>query len=217
MHKVAVIGMFGSVAKIDREIMHPSDGGPSIYAQLCDDILYSIQLNTPILKKFGEFTKQSTIYKKNFELGRRTLEYLVRPDYEITLALANDRSKEFFNQFRDQVVSRRGGYGTTFGILKCPAYFDLVSADVDVSEEQVGRFETSSIVSDQHKIVDLENLELSFEQVPTKESQKMYYDPDKLIRVVSFLGWDAVNKCRRTIQVSGPYRSVNKEKTAWFL
>jgi len=195
MHKVAIIGFLGAVTGIERSLM------VALYPQLCEDLICSIKLLTPIIKEPHAFTKRKAIEGHFFEPGQRFCEYLREPSYEITLGLKNDRSKGYFDDFCDKVKNELSVYPTYLGSVNCPAYFEFVK-DVEISEEKTGEFQTDSILSNTHTI---ENDFVS-ERVPTNQPKKMFYS-----------GW-ILTVCVQgvTVPTSGPYRLIN-DKAAWFI
>ena len=202
MHKIALLGFIGAVTGTERKTMSP------LYPQLCEDLLYSIRLLTPIIKESFGFTKRKTPAPNFYKQDRRYCEYLRDPSYEITVAIRNDRSANIFDTFCKNIKDGRSPYPTYFGVANCPCVFEYIG-DVTVSEEKTGEFSTDAIFSAEHKIVgDTDNLSLSFERVPTY-SEDMYYHPDKMVQTVCVQG--------DTIKVCGAYRTISGDKTSWFM
>jgi CRISPR-associated protein Cas5 subtype I-B len=203
MHKVALVGLIGATLGVERDVMR------NLYPQLCEDLLYAVKINSPIVKEPHAFTKRTTIDKHFSNPGRRYCEYLHKPDYTITLALKNDRSKEIFDKFLEYAKGDLSAYFTYFGVVNCPAYFEFLS-EADVSEEFNGDFETDSILSAKHKIIDAGEIDLMFEWVPITSMPdeslfNTYGEPIQTICVQ-----------RGTVKANGSYRRLN-EKTMWFM
>jgi CRISPR-associated protein Cas5 subtype I-B len=196
MHKVAIIGFLGAVTGIERELM------AVLYPQLCEDLICSIKLLTPIVKEPHAFTKRIVIEEFFYGQGRRFCEYLKDPGYEITLALKGERSKQQFEDFCHNIKNDLAVYPTSFGVVNCPAYFEFIK-DVEVSNELNGPFETDSIISDTHVLADNDFVS---ERVPTNEPQNMLHADHVLTVCVQ----------GTTVSTSGPYRKVDG-KSVWFM
>jgi CRISPR-associated protein Cas5h len=198
MHKVAAMGFVGAVLGIDRASMI------SLFPQLCEDLIYSVKLLTPILKESHAFTKKYAMAHRFFESGQRFCEYLRNPSYEITIGLRNERSKGLFDKFCVYLQNDQATYPTYFGSVNCPATY-VYKSMVEISDPLEGEFETDSIISDLHTL--LEDNDFVSERIPTNQPQKMLYD-----------GWVLV-VCVQGVstKTKGTYQLIDKERAVWFM
>ena len=203
MHKIALVGFVGCVVGIERQDMK------NLYGQLCEDLIYSIQLLSPVVKEPHAFTKRNTMPANFFKSGRRFCEMLKDIDYRITIALRNERSREVFNSFCEFIKESASAYSPYFGIVSCPSNVEFVEM-TEVSGEKNGEFVTDAVFSAGHTIGDAEG-DVSFEWIPTRivpdGSTFGLYDPKGLVQTVI---------SGNPVRVSGPYRETSGRKS-WFL
>lgn len=203
MHKVALVGFMGAVLGVRRKDLY------GLYPQFCDDLLYSIRLLNPVIKDYHSFTSRKVIEETALQKGRGVYEYLKNPYFEITLALSNDRSKDFFESFVTAIKKGQSVFGPYLGVISCPADIEIIK-DVDVSEEHKGEFETDAVITTKHKLLkDSDDLNLVFEQIPTHASGG-YYTPERRVQVMFTM--DNVS-----IKVNGPYRKIDNGVSAWLM
>lgn len=201
MHKCAFVGFMGAVVGIHRDRMN------GMYPDLCDDLLYSLELLNPVQKDGVGFTKRKVTPEKFFNPSQRFQEVLRDPSYRITLALKNHRSEPTFTQFRDLIKQNKTHYPVYFGIISCPCNFKDIE-EVSVSDKATGNVILSSVISAQHEILNMkDDTELIYEPVPTHMVDQMY-TPNRVIDSICPFG---------PIEVNGEYYLVNGEKAIWMM
>lgn len=201
MHKCAFVGLVGAVAGIERVPM------AALYPQLCDDLLYGIQLLNPIIKEPQAFTGRKVISKKFFDSGRRYCEYLREPKYDIVVALVNERSADIFNKFAEYTKANRSTYPAYLGVANCQCDFDLAK-DVQVSEKKHGEFVTQAVFSSEHTFSASPDEDIVFEAVPTHEKD-WFYTPSRIVTTVCPFG--------KPMTVSGDHHTVDGGRNLWMM
>jgi len=170
--KTALIGLIGAVVGIERKKMR------GIFPQLSEDLLYGVALNNPVKKESWGFTLRSV--KANVEKSPWQFEFLKTPDFDIVLALKDDRSKDVFDKFMDCVENSKACYNPTLGLANCPANIAFIARG-NVSEKQMGSFKTKGFISKHHQIEIGETFDfrIGFERIPTYQNDDFWTDPAK--------------------------------------
>ena len=201
MHKVAFIGLMGAVVGIHRDRMK------NMYPDLCDDLLYSVELLKPVQKEGLGFTKRKVTPENFFHAGQRYQEVLRNPSYCITVALLHHRSVQTFESFMDLIKKGQTHYPIYFGIASCPCSIREVK-EVSVSDKKTGRSTVHSVFSAEHEIVDMsDDTELIYERIPTHCVDHMY-TPGRIVETV----------CPTVpIVVEGDYYTINDSTDVWMM
>ena len=217
MHKVAFIGLMGSIIGCQRTGESLYTGlykGPSMrdrYSELCKGLLYSIKVLTPVTKVFESFTKRTVVDGPFFgKRGRYSIELIKSPKYEVTVALGDDSATDFFDPFCHAVKNNLSVYGVSLGGEKWSGTYSFLS-DVIISDEKTGEFDTSAVFSKAHKMVDFGTAEFFLDRVPVSLLEDRYYDPVTFVDIII---------PGMKIKVSGNHRIVQEEKgeeCSWFM
>jgi len=174
--KTALIGLIGAVNGIERNEMK------ELFPQLSEDLLYSVALNNHVIKESWGFTLRTV--KVNLEKSPWHFEFLKSPDFDIVLALKNDRSKDVFNKFKDYLEKDQACYNPTLGLANCPANMYFIGYGT-ISEKLNGNFKTRGFISKRHQIEIGDNFDfrVGFEKVPTFQNHDFWNDPRKYSEV----------------------------------
>lgn len=174
--KTALIGLIGAVTGIERKAMK------EVFPQLSEDLLYSVALNNHVKKESWGFTLRSV--KVNVEKSPWQFEFLKYPDFDIVLALKNERSREIFDKLKDYVERSLAYFNPTLGLANCPANISFMAKGI-VSEKLNGNFKTKGFISKRHQIKIGENFDfrIGFERVPTYQNNDFWNDPEKYVDV----------------------------------
>lgn len=168
--KTALIGLIGAVLGIERKKMR------GVFPQLSEDLLYSVSLNNPVKKESWGFTLRSV--KANVEKTPWQFEFLKTPNFEIIIALKNERSRDIFDDFMNCVENDKACYNPTLGLANCPADIVFISRGT-VSDKQSGSFTTKGFISKYHQIQFGESFDfrIGFERIPTFQNDDFWTDP----------------------------------------
>jgi len=200
IHKPAIIGFIGAVTGQERKDMAP------LFPILCEDLLISITVLTPIEKDSCANTKRSAMASSFGAPGRYYWEYLKDPKYRLVIALKDKRSEEIFELFCNNIKNNRSAYAPYLGVAKCPAKITFIE-EVNVSEEEKkGIFLTNAIFSKEHSIDLSKETEILFERIPLSESNDWEYS--SFIEIVCPF---------KEVKIEGQYRNISNETKAWFL
>jgi len=182
--KTALIGLVGAMIGIERKAMRV------IFPQLSEDLLYSVAINNPVKKESWGFTLRSV--KANVEKSPWQFEFLKAPDFDIVLALNNDRSKAIFDEFAGYVESGKACYNPTLGLANCPANLTFIEKGT-ASDKRTGTFKTKGFISKYHQIEIEENFSfrIGFERIPTYQNDNFWTDPEKYADVAYCNGGSA--------------------------
>ena len=204
--KTALIGLIGAVNGIERNDMK------DIFPQLSEDLLYNVALNNHVKKESWGFTLRSV--KVNLERSPWQFEFLKYPDFDILLALKNERSKAIFKDFEENVLKSKAHFNPTLGLANCPANIHFKDKGV-VSEQKNGDFSTKGFISKHHKIELIESLDfkLGFESVPTFQNNDFWNDPKKYVDVAYCAGGSPI------VVKNGEYFEFQTklEKSQWYM
>lgn len=172
--KTALIGLIGAVNGIGRDEMK------TLFPQLCDDLLYSVSINSTVKKESWGFTLRSV--KANIEKSPWQFEFLKSPDFLVLVALNNERSQRVYEDFVENIKQERAFFNPTLGLANCPA--DLYFMDLgQVSVEKQGSFKTKGFISKKHEIEISESFDfrIGFDEIPTYQNADFWNDPNKYV------------------------------------
>ena len=172
--KTAFVGLIGAVLGKERAEMK------YLFPQLCDDLLYGVKVNNNTQKQSWGFTLRSA--SNLFDKAPKQMEFLRYPNFTILLALKNEKSGEFFNEFTSAVKIGKASFQPVLGLHNCPAdlYF---KEDGEISEQLDGEFETMGFISSLHKPV-LPFPRLSFDRIPTYQTDDFWNLPERYLPVI---------------------------------
>lgn len=204
--KTAIIGLIGAVNGISRNEMK------SIFPQLSEDLLYSVAINSCVRKESWGFTLRSV--KANVEKSPWQFEFLKSPDFTVLVALNNDRSKNIFDEFVENIKRDKSYFNPTMGLANCPA--DLMYLDFGkISDKKNGSFTTKGFISKKHEIEIAENFDfrIGFDEIPTYQNDDFWNDPNK------YVGVAYVNSGSELKVKNGEYHEFITEKgsSQWYL
>lgn len=170
--KTALIGLIGAVIGIERTAMK------EVFPQLSEDLLYSAALNKHVKKESWGFTLRSV--KVNVEKSPWQFEFLKSPDFDVVLALKDDRSRNIFEKFGSYVENSMACYNPSLGLANCPANISFIARGT-VSDKKVGDFVTKGFISKYHQIQIGENFDfrIGFDRIPTYQNNDFWNDQDK--------------------------------------
>lgn len=204
--KTAIIGLMGAVTGIERKAMK------DVFPQLSEDLLYSVALNNDVKKESWGFTLRTV--KVNLEKSPWQFEFLKSPDFDIIIALKDERSSEIFDKFRNYTESGMSHYNPTLGLANCPANLKFKGKGT-IGEIQTGNFTTKGFISKHHQIEIGDNFDfrIGFERVPTYQNNDFWNDPEKYADVAYCSGGRYFNV------KNGEYFEFQSgtEKSQWYL
>lgn len=201
--KTALVGMIGAVLGKDRDEMR------HLFPQLCDDLLYGVQIVNPVKKESWGFTMRKAV--NLFEKAPKYLEFLKQPKFFVSVAIYNERSMNIFNEFVGSVKKSRAVYTPVLGLHNCPANLLYIS-EGEFSERHVGSFEAKCFVSNKHN-VDIQRISqflIGLDKIPTFQDNDFWNLPDRYVTIIYPSGG-------REISISSGeyYQYTNGEK--WWL
>lgn len=193
--KTALTGMIGAVLGIER--------GPAMRAtfpQLSEDLRYGVKLNRPVKKESWGFTLRSAhsygqIYEKrrlaDLKESRapKQMEFLREPDYNITLALASERSRDIFEAFSSALRNGETRFDPVLGLHNCAAELEWIGSPGGTPEN--GSYSTHGFVLRANPFTwegDLKSLRVGFDKIPTFQNNDWWNLPDSYVGVA--YPWD---------------------------
>jgi len=204
--KTALIGLIGAINGIDRVKMK------GLFPILSEDLLYGVALKNHVVKETWGFTLRST--KVNLEKSPWQFEFLKAPNFEVVVALKNERSRSIFDEFVSNVENNMAHYNPTLGLANCPADIYFISTAF-ASEKQTGAFTTKGFISNFHQIEINPNFDfrIGFDKMPTFQNDDFWNDPEKYLGVAYSYSEDGINV------KSGNYYNVQNQNeiSQWFL
>lgn len=171
--KTALIGMIGAVLGIERIEMR------EMFPQLSEDLLYGVQLLSPVKKVSWGFTSKTAI-NPTAAGSPKYFEFLKNPKFKVSLGLNNNRSEKVFNDFKDSAGKEESIYTPILGWHNCPANLKLES-DGNFSEIQQGVFETYGFVeAGNHQPKDFSgSFRVGFDRLPTYQDNDFWNLPGR--------------------------------------
>lgn len=176
--KTAFIGMMGAVVGVEREEMRPA------FPKFSEDLLYGVRLRRPVQKEPHGFITRSAKYPGRTHdgsgerlLGRKRFEFLKKPHFQVAVALQDERSGDFFDEFLHCVESGKAQYTPVLGWHNCPANLSLVSSGT-FADPQTGAFEASCFVSNDHHVESTgASFHIGIDRIPTYQ-ENFWNRPD---------------------------------------
>lgn len=202
--KTALMGLFGAVLGIERKVMRP------LFPQFCEDFRYGVVVENVVNKQSWNFMCRNKFGKVVQTMYQ--LEMLRNPSFTVLLALSNDRSQSYFEQFVEHLQQGQTHYPPVLGLHNCPAEL-VFQADGELSEPKEGSFETYGFVQRVKTIGDLAEIgRIGFERIPTFQNDDFWNLPDRYTNVQFASGGRKVNG-------EGVYYEWLKDKnyTQWYL
>ncbi|HET8572386.1 MAG TPA: CRISPR-associated protein Cas5 [Edaphocola sp.] len=204
--KTALIGLIGAVNGIDRQKMK------TLFSQLSEDLLYSVSLNANVRKESWGFTLRSV--KANVEKSPWQFEFLKSPDFVVLIALKNERSKDIYGEFTENVKANRASFNPTLGLANCPANLLFINSG-ELSIKKSGSFKTKGFISNRHEIEISESFDfrIGFDKIPTYQNNDFWNDPEK------YIGLAYANSGSELKVKSGEYYELTtkNETSQWYL
>lgn len=203
--KTALIGMIGAVLGIEREDMKP------LFPQLSEDLLYGVQLLSPVKKVSWGFTSKTAI--NPIASGTpKYFEFLRKPSFKVSIALKGSRSEKVFDEFLSSIKNQESIYQPVLGWHNCPADLSFIS-EGQFSKKASDIFETFGFVEPppkhKPKVNDL-NFRVGFEKLPTFQNDDFWNLPEKYRQV---LYPDAPN----SIVAEGEHFTYSVGEEKWWL
>lgn len=174
--KTALIGMIGAVLGIERQKMK------SLFPQLSEDLLYGVQLLHPVKKISWGFTSHTAI-NPTAAGTPKYFEFLREPDFLVSVALKNDRSKDLYDCFVESVKNGNTIYTPVLGWHNCPAELKFISVG-EFTNKQFGEFETKGFVVARSKPKITGMFRIGFDKMPTFQNNDFWNLPDKYVNII---------------------------------
>ena len=204
--KTALIGLIGAVLGIERKEMK------SKFPQLSEDLLYGVQLLSPVKKVSWGFTSRTAI-KPTKSGSPKYFEFLKNPKFKISLALKNTISESIFNSFLQSVKNEETIYPPVLGWHNCPANISFLS-EGEFSELKTGEFETKGFVlAGEHKPTNITGeFRVGFDKLPTYQNDEFWNLPDKYRQII-------YPDFPHSLQITGDYYEyiTNSDIEKWWL
>lgn len=214
--KTALIGMMGAVLGIER--------GPqmrALFPLLSEDLRYGVRVNTVVKKQSWGFTLRSASSYERIYSNRKLqdlkdsrapkqMEFLRDPDFLVTLALENERSRDQFDAFARALQNSEARYTPVLGLHNCPAELEWVGAfDFEL---QNGEYRTQGFARQSNKPRwdgELSTLRVGYEKIPAFQNDDWWNLPDRYIGV-------AYPSDGGTLAASGDYFQLSNSQS-WCL
>ncbi|MDP2989320.1 MAG: CRISPR-associated protein Cas5 [Kiritimatiellota bacterium] len=176
--KTALIGLIGAVLGIEREEMK------SKFPQLSEDLLYGVQLLSPVKKISWGFTSRTAI-NPTAAGTPKYFEFLKDPSFLVSIALKNEQSNSLFENFKISIKQEQAIYPPVLGWHNCPADLKWES-EGEFSEIKKGEFETKGFVlAREHKLKDISgSFRIGFDKMPTFQNADFWNLPEKYKNVI---------------------------------
>jgi CRISPR-associated protein Cas5h len=188
--KTAFIGLMGAVLGWER--------GPqmrALFPILSEDLRYGVRVNNVVKKESWGFTLRSaSSYEKIYSNRKlqdlkesrapKQMEFLRDPDFNVTLALVNERSREQFEAFAEALQNGEARWNPVLGLHNCPADLEWIGA-FD-SQIQDGSYQTYGFVRHEHKPVwdgDISGIRVGFEKIPAFQNDDWWNLPERYVSV----------------------------------
>jgi len=175
--KTALVGMIGAVLGKDRDKMR------FLFPQLCDDLLYGVQVLNPVRKESWGFTMRKAV--NLFEKAPKHLEFLKQPKFIVAVALYDERSTDLFYEFVTSIKNSKAHYTPVLGLHNCPANLAYLS-EGEFSEKRVGSFMAKCFVSNKHKL-DLQSIKqfrVGLDKISTYQDNDFWNLPDRYVTII---------------------------------
>jgi CRISPR-associated Cas5-like protein len=177
--KTALIGMIGAVLGIERRKMKP------LFPQLSEDLLYGVQLLSPVKKVSWGFTSKTAV-NPVAPGSPKYFEFLQNPSFKVSLALNDNRSGKIYNKFLSSVENQESIYQPILGWHNCPADLSFISKG-EFSENSVSEFKTFGFIEPPPKHQPNINglkVRIGFEKLPTYQDDDFWNLPEKYRDVI---------------------------------
>lgn len=177
--KTALIGMIGAVLGIERENMK------SKFPQLSDNLLYGVQLLSPVRKISWGFTSKTAI-NPTASGSPKYFEFLKDPKFLVSIALKNEESKDDFENFKTAVKDETAEYTPVLGWHNCPANIKFES-EGEFSGVQKGEvFVTNGfVVAEEYTLKDFSGgFRIGFDRMPTFQNDDFWNIPERYINII---------------------------------
>lgn len=171
--KTALVGLIGAVLGKERQEMS------SLFPQLCDDLLYGVQVNNNVQKQSWAFTLRSA--SNLLEKAPKQMEFLRYPDFTVLIALKTEQSFRIFNDFASSIKNGKAHFQPVLGLHNCPA--DLQFKEEGEVNQQEGEFETKGFIASSYQPV-FPFPRLSFDRIPTYQTNDFWNLPERYLPVV---------------------------------
>ena len=178
--KTALLGLVGAVLGIERKEM------AQLFPQLSEDLLYGVYIKTTVKKESWAFTLRYVV--DFFQKAPKQMEFLKNPENRVALALKNERSSRYFNEFQLAVQSHEARFTPVLGLHNCPA--ELIFVAAGEFHERNGEFTTQSFITEHHQlntsklVSTVKEFRIGVERVPTFQDNDFWNRPDRYVRVL---------------------------------
>jgi CRISPR-associated Cas5-like protein len=179
MTKTAMVGLIGAVLGLERREMR------ALYPQLCEDILFGIQVLGVVKKVSWAFTLRN-VHKQNDKDGKapRQMEFIKEPSYLVTLGLLSDRSRDIFDRFAWALENQEARFTPVLGLHNCPA--ELTWGQAVSLKRSDGPYLTKGFAMANHRFqggIDA-GARIGFDRVPTYQDAAWWNPSDKYVEVI---------------------------------
>ena len=141
-----------------------------------------VQLLHPVKKISWGFTSHTAI-NPTAAGTPKYFEFLREPDFLVSVALKNDRSKDLYDCFVESVKNGNTIYTPVLGWHNCPAELKFISVG-EFTNKQFGEFETKGFVVARSKPKITGMFRIGFDKMPTFQNNDFWNLPDKYVNII---------------------------------
>lgn len=175
--KTALIGLIGAVLGIERQEMS------KLFPQLSEDLLYGVCINSAVKKESWSFTLRGVV--DFFQKAPKQMEFLKNPENLVALALRDEKSSVFFDEFVKAIQQNEAKFTPVLGLHNCPA--EVKFLEIGEFSERTGDFTTKGFIKEQQLDVNrllTSKFRLGVERVPTFQNDDFWNLPEKYEKVI---------------------------------
>ena len=208
--KTALVGLIGAVLGKNRKEMD------ELFPILTNGFIYGVQVLNDVKKfSFGFSSRKLGGSSKGEQQSRKRMEILKDPNYKIALAVKDNKTEKYFDEFVFAVKNNIAGYTPVFGIHNCPANLEsksILEGNFVEKESVEDEFEIASFVALNYqelaKISQTKHFYIGIDRIPT--FQENFYNPlDKYVSV-------AYPSNGNSVKAKGKYFEFD-DKSKWAL
>lgn len=211
--KTAFVGMIGGVLGKNRKEME------SLFPILSENLVYGVQVLNDVKKFSFGFTSwglPGTAPKPEKIQVRKRMEIIKDPKYKLALAVRNEESETYFDEFVFALKNDIAKYTPILGLHNCPAILKSESVSegrFDEKEERDKEFETYSFVALNYqeltKVSQTKHFRIGIERIPTY--QENFFNPlEKYVSV-------AYPSNQNFVMAKGKFYEFTKDNSKWAL
>lgn len=163
--KTSLIGLMGAVIGLKRDELKQK------YTELCQSVLYTMELCNPIIK----FSSQFRIYKykgslTGLENPPQAYEILKNPCYKIIIFGKHN----LFDLFIKQVINKNAYFTPTLGLVNCPANIDYIE-EIELHKNSKSEVYTRGLIPKLCNLyIDDNSSNISYDSIPTEQNNDWF-------------------------------------------